>query len=56
MVAAAIALMVIGTAGVFTAVGMELKTHDPIYKVLMKIFPWVFGVGAVLLAIVIAGG
>ena len=56
MFAAAIALMAIGSLGVGAAVLMEIKTHESIYKVLMKVFPWVFGVGAVCLALAIVGG
>ena len=55
MLAAAIALMAIGSLGIGGAVVLEIKTHDPVYKVLMKVFPWVFGVGAVVLAMAIAG-
>ncbi len=56
MFAAAIALMAIGSLGVGAAVVFEVITHEPIYKVLMKVFPWVFGVGAVILALAITGG
>lgn len=56
MFAAAIALMAIGSLGVGGAVFMEIKTKEPVYKVLMKVFPWVFGVGAVCLALAITGG
>ena len=56
MFAAAMALMAIGTLGVGAAVVMEIKTHEPMYKVLMKVFPWFFGVGAVILALAITGG
>jgi len=56
MLAAAIALMAIGSLGVGAAVVMEVKTHEPVYKVMMKVFPWFFGVGAVVLAFAIVGG
>jgi len=56
MFAAAIVLMAIGSLGIGAAVVLELITHDSIYKVLMKVFPWVFGVGAVILALAITGG
>lgn len=56
MIITAIALMAIGSFGVGAAVFMEIKTRDPIYKILMKAFPWVFGVGAVLLGLAIAAG
>lgn len=51
-----IILLALGSFGVGAAVLMEIKTHEPIYKILMKVFPWVFGVGAILLGIAIAGG
>lgn len=54
MLIAAITLLGIGSAGILGAVIMEVRTHEPIYKILMKIFPWFFGMGAVLLGIVIA--
>ena len=55
MLAAGIALLAIGSLGVGAAVALEVRTHEPVYKVLMKVFPWVFGVGAVILALAIAG-
>ncbi|MBA7642565.1 hypothetical protein ES703_50260 [subsurface metagenome] len=54
MLMAAITLLGIGSIGIITAVIMEVRTHEPVYKLMMKIFPWFFGVGAVLLGIVIA--
>ncbi len=54
MLVAAITLLAIGSVGILGAVIMEVKTHEPVYMLLMKIFPWFFGVGAVLLGIVIA--
>jgi len=48
---AAIALMAVGSLGVGGAVVMEMASHEPVYRVLMKVFPWVFAVGAVLLAV-----
>ncbi len=56
MIILAIILMVVGSFGVGAATLMEMKNHEPKWKIMMKIFPWVFGVGAVLLGIVIAGG
>lgn len=55
MLVAGIALLAIGSLGVGAAVVMEIITREPIYKVLMKVFPWVFGVGAVVLALAITG-
>jgi len=54
MLIAAIALLAIGSGGILGAVIMEVKTHEPIYMLMMKIFPWFFGVGAVLLGLLIA--
>jgi len=51
MIIAAITLMAIGSFGIGAAVLMEIKSHDPVWKLFMKIFPWIFGVGAVLLAV-----
>ena len=51
MLIVAIALMAIGSFGVGAAVLMEIKTYEPIWKLMMKLFPWLFGVGAVLLAL-----
>ncbi len=55
MLVAAIALMAIGSFGVGAAVILEIKSRDPVWKLMMKIFPWFFGVGAVLLAVSMAG-
>ncbi|MBA7645259.1 hypothetical protein ES703_53014 [subsurface metagenome] len=55
MLIAAIALMAIGSFGIGAAVLMEMKTHEPIWKLMMKIFPWVCFVGGVLLAVSMAG-
>ncbi len=54
MLIAALALLAIGSAGILSAVIMEVRTHEPVYKLMVKIFPWFFGIGAVLLGIVIA--
>ncbi len=51
MLVAAIALMAVGSLGVGGAVIMEIWKKEPIYMILMKIFPWFFGVGAVLFAL-----
>ena len=55
MLITGITLMAIGSFGVGAAVLMEIRSHDPMWKLMMKVFPWFFGVGAVLLAISIAG-
>jgi len=51
MLITAISLMAIGSFGVGAAVLMEIKSHEPVWKLMMKIFPWFFGVGSILLAI-----
>jgi len=55
MIAIAITLLAVGSFGIGAAVLLEIKTQEPKYKVMMKVFPWVWGVGAVLLGLVIAG-
>jgi len=55
MLIAAIALLGVSSMGILGAIIMEVKTHEPVYKLMMKIFPWFFGVGAVLLGLFIAG-
>ena len=56
MYAAAIALMALGSLGIGAAVVLEIIYREPIYRVLMKVFPWVFGVGAVVLALAMLQG
>lgn len=51
MLIAGIVIAVLGTAGIFTAVGMEWRTHEPRYHIWMKIFPWVIGVGLALIGL-----
>lgn len=41
-------LIVIGSAGLWAAVGLEIKYKAKVYEVLMKIFPWVLGIGMLL--------
>lgn len=53
---AAIILMVIGSFGVGAATLLEIKHHEPIYAILMKVFPWIFGIGCVCLALAFRGG
>jgi hypothetical protein len=49
----AIALLGIGSVGTISASICEWKKKEPIYGIMMKVFPWFFGVGAVLLALTI---
>lgn len=39
MLRAAVAVMALGTVGVSAAVGLEIWLREPIYLVLMKVFP-----------------
>lgn len=41
----------LGTLGIFAAVGMEVKTREPLYKILMKVFPWIIGTGLALIGL-----
>lgn len=45
------ALIAVGSVGVWAAVGMEIWKKEPIYMVAMKVFPWVIGVGGVLVGL-----
>lgn len=56
MLLAGIVLAALGTVGVFTAVGMELKTHEPVWKLLMKVTPWLVGLGMFLIGLSFAMG
>lgn len=51
MLIAGIVIAALGTAGIFSAVGMEWRTHDPTWKLLMKVFPWGVGLGMFLIGI-----
>jgi len=51
MFLAGIIIVLLGTAGVFTAVGLELTLHEPRYHIVMKICPWVIGVGFALIGL-----
>lgn len=53
MIAAAIVLLGIGSVGIIAATVMEARTHEAKYKLMMKIAPLIFGIGAVLLALVL---
>jgi len=46
-----IVLAALGTVGVFAAVGMELRSREPTWKLLMKIMPWVIGLGMFLIGL-----
>ena len=54
MIIAGIVLLAIGSFGVGAAVIMEVWKGDDIYKIMMKIFPWIFGVGGIILGVGLA--
>jgi len=45
-------VMTIGSGGIVASTILEIKTRAPIYTLMMKIFPWVFGVGAIIFSLV----
>lgn len=49
MLIAGIIIASVGTCGIFTAVGMELMTHEAVWMVMMKIAPWFVGLGMALI-------
>lgn len=54
MAVAGIILLVIGSIGVCGAVALEIKYHEPIYRLMMKVFPWLLGIGGLLLGLGLA--
>jgi len=52
---AGLILMGVGTVGVCGATMLEWITGEPIYKIMMKIFPLIFAIGCFLYW-VLAGG
>lgn len=55
MAIAGIILLGIGSVGICTAVALEIKYHEPVYKLMMKIFPWLVGIGGLLLGLAMRG-
>ena len=51
MLVAGIALMALGSFGVGAAVMLELKTGAKVWEIMMKVFPWIMGIGAIVLGI-----
>ena len=47
----ALLIMVVGSGGVVASAVLEIRTREPVYALMMKIFPWVFGIGAILFTI-----
>ncbi len=56
MAIAGIILLVLGSVGVCSAVALEMKYHEPAFKLMMKLFPWVLGIGGLLLGLALRGG
>ena len=56
MFIAAIVLLSIGSFGTGGAVIMEVIKREPIYAIMMKIFPWFFGAGGILMGIALTRG
>ena len=56
MAIAGIVLLAIGSIGVCSSAALEIKYKEPIFQLLMKIFPWLVGVGGLLLGIGLRGG
>lgn len=40
-------VMAIGSGGIVASVIMEIRTREPVYALMMKIFPLIFSIGAV---------
>lgn len=49
--ALALVIMTVGSLGIIGSTIFEIKTKAPVYALMMKIFPWVFGLGAILFSI-----
>jgi len=45
-------VMMIGSTGIVVSVIMEIKKKEPIYALMMKIFPLIFSIGALLFFII----
>lgn len=48
--------LALGSVGTLAAVILEWKRHEPVYALMMKIFPWAFGVGGVLIGLSLRQG
>jgi len=51
MLIAGIIIASLGTIGIFTAVGLEIRYKEPKFKLLMKIMPWLIGIGMFLIGL-----
>jgi hypothetical protein len=47
--------LAIGSLGTGGAVVMEVWKKEPVYMIMMKVFPWFFGVGGVVIGFGLAG-
>lgn len=45
-------VMIIGSGGIVASTILEIKTREPVYALMMKIFPLIFSLGAVLFFVV----
>ena len=45
---AGLIIMGMGTFGILYSTVMEIKYKEPLHSVMMKIFPWLFAVGAII--------
>lgn len=43
-----IILMSLGVVGIGISTGLEIKYKEPVYAILMKIFPMIFGIGCAM--------
>ena len=43
--------MAVGSFGIVAAVLLEMRREKRTYEIMMKLFPWVFGVGCILFSL-----
>lgn len=41
-------LVVIGVCGIIVSTALEIKTRKKLYEIMMKVFPTIFAVGAII--------
>lgn len=56
MVVLGIILLAIGSLGTCAAVALEIKFHEPIFRLLMKIVPWLMAIGGIIFGLALKGG
>ena len=49
---AGLIIMGLGTFGIFYSTVIEIKYKEPLHSVMVKVFPWIFAVGAILFSLV----